>query len=458
MNIDQRGLPNVDVAIIGGGAAGTLVATHLLRVRESRLDVAIIDPSHELARGVAYSTERPEHLLNVIASRMSAFNDDPNHFVRYLSQQSYGTHSKCAELGASFVPRRVYGRYLLKTLQSQPRYASLRHFVDQAVDVDGEGVISLLSGERLRARKIVLALGNAPRGLPATAGDAGSRVANAWDYTAVGRIESEADVCILGSGLSMVDAVATLARGGHRGSIQVLSRHGLMPQPHAAPSSHDGSVGDLLALNLRGKLRDIRSRVEDGRRAGQPWQWTFDRLRSHGQSLWTSLGMREQRLFLRHLARYWDIHRHRIAPQVAAMLDELRATGQLKISAGRLLSAHERPDGGIIMQWQSRRTSETLSQRADWIINATGVETNIKSLPDPLLLALLRQGRIVSGPHHIGIASQGVGQVLNSNSQPDPAMLVVGAMRIGDLWESIAIPELRLQARQVAEFIRSTHG
>ena len=36
---------------------------------------------------------------------------------------------------------------------------------------------------------------------------------------------------------------------------------------------------------------------------------------------------------------------------------------------------------------------------------------------------------------------------------PDPRLLVLGALRIGDLWESIAIPELRVQARQVAEHI-----
>jgi len=44
----------------------------------------------------------------------------------------------------------------------------------------------------------------------------------------------------------------------------------------------------------------------------------MDGLRPHWDMLWRRLPEHEQRRFLQHVARYWEVHRHRMAPQVAA--------------------------------------------------------------------------------------------------------------------------------------------
>ena len=443
-----------DVAIVGGGAAGALVAIRLLMRDRPPPRIAVIEPDAQLARGAAYSTGRPEHLLNVIASRMSAITEDPGHFVRFLAADGQVPGEA---LDASFARRRDYGRYLRHTLDSLPGRDALEHVRERAVDVErgDEGfVVHLASGARLHAGHVVLAIGNAPRSLPAFLRHPGARIAEAWDYDAVAGIDTDAGVCILGSGLSMVDAALSLAQAGHRGRIHVLSRHGLVPLPHAdAGSQHGDGADDLLPLGMRERWRRVRQRVEAAVASGEPWQWSFDRLRHHGEAMWRSLGEGERRRFLRHAVRYWDIHRHRIAPQAAATLAGLQAAGQLVVIPGRLRSIAADPAGGSRLHYRPRHAAHDRTLHADWIVNATGVETSIELRPGELLQALRARGLVLPGPLGLGVASEGIGHVLDGRGRPDPRLFVLGALRIGDLWESIAIPELRAQAQRIADAI-----
>jgi len=435
--------------IVGGGAAGTLVAIRLLMDEHCAEPVAIIEPDAQLARGAAYATGRGEHLLNVVAARMSAIAGQPDHFVRFLAQDAAAGEDGLRD---RFAPRRDYGRYLrhtLDTLRDAPT-----HLREHAIDIErvAEGFrVHLANGGSAFARRVVLAIGNAPRPLPGYLQHPGMRLAEAWDYDAIQGIDPDASVCILGSGLSMVDAALSLAARGHRGPIHVLSRHGLMPLPHARTGPQHGTgVDDLLPLGIRERWRVLRGRVNTAVAAGEPWQWSFDRLRHHGQALWQSLDDSQRRRFLRHAVRYWDIHRHRIAPEVAATLDALRASGQLKVTAARLQAITADPARGSHVHFRPRHGQREHMLRADWIVNATGVETNIDLRPGTLLQALRERGLILPGPQGLGVASSGIGHVFDRSGRPDPALYVLGALRIGDLWESIAIPELREQAAEIA--------
>ncbi|RYD73295.1 MAG: FAD/NAD(P)-binding protein, partial [Verrucomicrobiaceae bacterium] len=72
----------VDVAIIGAGFSGTLLAIHLLEAEAGPpLTVALIERRGEFGKGVAYGTSCWRHLLNVPAAKMSAFPDQPDHFL-----------------------------------------------------------------------------------------------------------------------------------------------------------------------------------------------------------------------------------------------------------------------------------------------------------------------------------------------------------------------------------------
>ena len=99
------------IIIVGGGASGVLLACHLLRDDDEAIRVTLIEKRPTIGRGMAYSTAQPGHLLNVRATNMSAFADDPLHFCRWLAENDEDAHGE--QPGPlTFAQRRVYGRYI----------------------------------------------------------------------------------------------------------------------------------------------------------------------------------------------------------------------------------------------------------------------------------------------------------------------------------------------------------
>lgn len=444
-----------DLAIIGGGAAGTLTAIGVLREAQRPLRVLILEPDLPLARGVAYATTYPEHLLNVPVAKMSGFAAQPEDFLDYLQDvQAFPALDRDA-LAHRFVPRQHYADYLRLRLQ-QAAAASIAQLQVRAEHVralqaDAEGfTLALDSGAQLRARAVALAPGNALRPLPARGAGvlpAGKRV-EAWDYPAVRAISPAADVAIVGSGLSMVDTVMSLLASGHHGAIHVLSRHALLPLPHAAGPAADYDPQPLLAMNLRQRMRALRRHAAEASVRGIPWQSVMERIRPLGQALWQSLSFDDQRRFLRHVVRYWDVHRHRVAAPVHAQLLTLAEQGRLQVHRGRLQAVVS--EGACVQLLAHDIRRRPLQLDVHCVVNATGVEMRAQAMRNTLLQQLLGSGVARPGPHGIGIDSAPDGSLIDAHGTIETRLQVLGSLRIGRLWESLAIPELRGQAAHAA--------
>lgn len=440
-----------DIAIIGGGAGGVLTAIQLLRAATAPLRIALYEPQPTLARGVAYATPYPEHLLNVPAQRMSGFSDQPDDFLDFLSADP----QERAALAPTFVERHRYGEYLRDRLE-RARAASpatLVHIVQPVMAMDRNEAgwrLRLADGAQADCDAVVLAVGNRPRPLPArgAGGLSADASLSAWDFDAVRAVPGDARLCIVGSGLSMVDAVLSFVATEHRGTIHVLSRHGWLPQPHAPHAVADFDPARLLPLDLRARLRFVRERVREAAAAGLPWQAVMERLRPHGQALWRSLSESDQRRFLRHVVRLWDVHRHRVAISVHEQLQALIDRGQLRMHRGRLDTVMQ--VGRCVQVGANVRGRPGLALEVDRVVNATGVEMRVPTMRNPLLTELLGEGHARTGPHGIGIDAGDDGRVLDADGRVQPDLWVLGSLRIGSLWESTAIPELRGQAEAVA--------
>ena len=443
-----------DLAIVGGGAAGVLVAIQLLRQARAALRIVLLEPAAVLAQGVAYATDRDEHWLNVPAGGMSAFAEQPGDFVAFLRGLPEFADMADPVLAQGYVARRHYAHYLRERLRQAQResVAQLEVIHDRvlALDKGASGLRLSLSGGVVQAGGMALAVGNALRPLPARGATSlpAHQSIEAWDSSALANIAADSAVCIVGSGLSMVDAVVTLGARAHHGPLHVISRHGLMPLPHALGDSVELDVPALLAAPLRTRLRMLRTQVRAVTARGLPWQALMEALRPHGQVLWRSLAQADQRRFLRHLVRYWDVHRHRIAPQIHARLAALRASGQLRIHRARLDTVF--PVGACVQLSARTATGRVLQLDAHQVINATGVEMRVQAMRNPLLQQLLGMGYAVVGPHGIGVDTDDAGCLLDADGRADPHIHVVGSLRIGRLWESLAIPELREQAQAAA--------
>jgi fatty acid desaturase len=71
------------------------------------------------------------------------------------------------------------------------------------------------------------------------------------------------------------------------------------------------------------------------KRSWIPYDISPDGLRPHLPALWNRLPPEEKSRFLRHVRPYWDVHRHRMAPEIARRIADLQQSGHLSILAGR---------------------------------------------------------------------------------------------------------------------------
>ena len=437
-----------EIAIIGGGVSGSLVAIQLMRSAAAPLNIHLIERSGIYGRGVAYGTNEYSALLNVPAAKMSAFPDDPKHFLRWLHAVDFRDVQGEAAAENSFVPRCVYGDYICDVLETTGQTACscvrlIRHD-DTAIDIDGNTVY-LESGNVINADKVVLAFGNfPPRELPIRMTDDYPHnrcIPNPWSGQGLAAISSDDTVLIVGTGLTMVDTVLSLQAQGHQGHILAVSKHGLLPQPHHFSSSTAVPFTlDNLPNTARQLVRLIRQHI-----AANPsnWRVTLDALRGITPALWQRLPVDEKRRLLRHVHPYWEVHRHRMPPHAAALIDALIESRQLIIRKGRVtgIEAHQK---GFCADVQS--ANDTWSVEAHHVINCTGPNTRYATLADPLLDNLLQRGVVRQDCLQLGLDADGNGALRDVTGQVSTMLYTIGPTLKGALWEATAVPEIRQQA------------
>jgi len=424
------------VVILGGGASGTLTAVALAALPDVG-PLTLVDRGGAFARGIAYSTQEPGHLLNVPAGRMSAIPDQPSHLLEWLAARGATPDPE------AFLQRRLYGAYLGELLGATGSRG--KRVGDRAVALSSDGAglrVDLAGGSALRARAAVLALGNFPPELPPGWSALPPRLA--WRTPWASPEDwppPEAEVLLLGSGLTAVDVVLSLGARGHRGRIHLLSRRGLLPATHPPRMLAAVPVGPR-PQRLRALLRMFREAAER-----EDFRAVLDTLRPELAALWRGLTHPEQRRFLRHLRPWFDVVRHRIPPEVGACIAALEAEGRLVRHTGRVVSIAEQ-DGRVALRYRPRGARTLAVLAVDVAVPTTGPVMDVRALDDPLVQSLLASGQARPGPHGLGFATADDGAVLGPLRD---RLWTLGGLRRGELWESTAIPEIRVQAREVAE-------
>ncbi len=451
------------IVIIGAGFCGTLTASHVLRA-DHMCKVVLIERSGRFGPGLAYSTPSPVHYLNVPAGNMSAFDDDPSHFLRWAQERD--PHAATG----SFLPRGIYGQYLKSILATERSKAGsheaggrLREVHSEVVSIEAatetdSASVTLSSGERIAADRVIIATGNSMPTSPPGASDEllthPGYIGNPWNAGALDRVLPDQPVLIIGTGLTMMDVVMSLAAGDHEGRILAISRHGLLPRPHRSPSrppSHRDAPSSLRAWDgsARELLRSLRTAVQHSAVRGTDWRDVVSSIRGITPELWKRMDGTERARFLSRLRSYWDIVRHRAAPETAAAVSDLIASRRLSIRAGRVVSIA--PNGRLIdAQFRPRGSNVPQVFKAGCVINCLGPNADVGRCNDVLISQLVRSGLIVPDAHGLGAETTEDGYAIGSNGEPNPKVLVVGPMRRAQTWENTAVPELRRQAAKVA--------
>ena len=463
----RAALPGAKViAIIGGGFTGLMSLANLLRFGNETdlpLHIVLIDRQPAIGEGIAYRTTDGRHLLNVSVGQMSAWPDRPEDF------QDYARSKDPAVRPNDFLPRRVFGQYVRKTMLELAEVAGehisaavLRDEVTRmAPPLASSGwSIETSGGRSVHADLAILAVGHRPPHDPLANGWSGPRtrfVTDPWASLTLSQIGPDEPVLLIGSGLTAVDVILTLNRPDRSAPILAISRRGLMPRAHLRQQEKaadlSGLVDDWLdpatVLTIRQLLSSVRRRIAAGKELGIEWQRIIDALRPVTSLLWDRIDGKERSRFLRHLRPFWEIHRHRMAPPVADTIDRLCREKTLKIDAGALVAAIADSEG-VNVTFSHRGTSTRRKVRVSWVVNCTGPGAHNRHSTHHFLRPLLEAGALCNDQLSLGLLTDACGRAIDANGNAQTDLLVAGTLRKATLWESTAVPELRQQAQSVA--------
>ncbi|WP_075289304.1 FAD/NAD(P)-binding protein [Pararhizobium arenae] len=442
-----------DVAVVGSGFSAIAETANLLRLLPASSSIAVVGDDPGFGRGTAYRTELHIHRLNVPAQRMSIFADRPDDFADWLRTRGKGVPPD------GFASRDDFGRYLRDRLAAllRERDRPVLHFIKaKAVACEqcsaAKNAFRLDNGSLLEATNVVLCLGigNADVSVDVTHIEGPMReriVTNPWRLGWLSHVKPSQTVCILGSGLTMVDQVLALRAHGHRGPIRVLSRRGLLSHAHADSKVEPIAPTLPASRDMSALLASLRQQV----RAGADWRGVMDGLRPLTQRLWQELSPAQKSRFLRHALPWWNIHRHRLAPLVASRLDALGKSGALRVYKGYIKDI-EAAKCKLVASFRPRGESGLAQLEADWVVNCTGMErAGIRH--SPLLRQMLQDGSIRADELGLGICVDQSAQIVDRNGVVQPGLFALGALTAGQFWEITAVPDIRVQARSVAEQI-----
>jgi uncharacterized NAD(P)/FAD-binding protein YdhS len=446
------------IAIVGAGFSGTTVAVHLLRAAPASIGrVYLVERAESGIGGVAYQTPSASHTLNVPVGRMSAFEDDPDDFLRYVRRR------EPALTGGSFVARRLYGEYLRDTLEEARRASGVPLIrvageVVSVAETDEAVSLTLADGRTLVVDEAVLAIGNYPPADPPVADrEVVTSIRYAGDPWAPDALELDRheDVLLIGTGLTMCDVALALRDADHEGRIFAISRRGLLPQPHrlsAKPPPHldRPATIDEWPETALGMLRALRREVREKAGENVDWREVVTSIREDTPALWQRLPAPERERFLRHARPYWETHRHRSSPEAAHAVEEMVEGGRLEVIAGRLESLAS-GDGTVVATIRRRRSATAETLLVGKVINCTGPDTDLTRVRDPLVASLRENGLIRPDDLGLGLDTDDDGRIVAAEGRTSRRLTLVGPLRTGLLWEHTAVPELRVEAKRVAD-------
>lgn len=455
------------VVVVGGGFSGSMTAAQILRQAEAAgtpVRVVLVERQGVVGDGLAYGTRDTAHLLNVPAGRMSAWPDRPDDFVQWATRR----HGPVA--ASDFLPRPWYGEYVRESL-----LATARDPVDATpgttLDIEfdevrrlarrpgGGWMVHFASGPSTPADAVVLAIGHRAPPDPIGRLWSGPRtrfVLDPWRAFAGNTAAPDEPVVILGSGLTAVDTVLSLSRQPRRAPIWLVSRRGLVPQTHAsspvAPVDLRPMLEALLAapggLHLDALLRAMRAKLREVRAEGGDWRGVVDGVRPHTATIWGALSLADRRRFLGSVRPYWEVHRHRMAPGVAERFGALVQEGRVRIVAGSVAAA-QADDDGVRLYVRERGADRLVELRAGVVINCTGPAASNSAESNPAIGSLLVHGWVRPDVLSLGLETTRDGEVVDAHGVVAADLFVVGTLRKFAVWESTAVPELRVQAAEV---------
>jgi len=455
----------IEIAIIGAGFSGLMTTYHLIKEATGPLTIHLINEKETFGRGAAYSTPTLKHLLNVPGAKMSAIHDDPNHFLNWVHlQPAYKSVNKDI-LGKTFLPRKLYGNYIVSILdeaiKSKREDTTVNIIHDRATNIEQEHdryYVQFSSSAPLAADYVVLATGNeAPSNppIPNTAFyKSKAYVKDPWLTDVTKLVKPDQNILIIGNGLTMVDVIISIMETGYKGKIHTLSPTGFTVIPHRHNHiEYKDFVNEIQEPYRLDELFTIgHKHFRMLHKVGLSVEPIVDSLRPITQKIWQSWTQQERETFVRDVKSLWNKIRHRLAPHLYDYVQRLRIRGNLKVHKARLLDITEDANGAIV-HYLSKHTLTEKTLPVGLVVNCNGPHTDITRSEDTLLKALVAKGMIQPDSLHIGMDVTDQWTVKDKSGKENPTLYTIGGNLRGLLWETTAVPELKSQTAILAKRI-----
>jgi uncharacterized NAD(P)/FAD-binding protein YdhS len=184
-------------------------------------------------------------------------------------------------------------------------------------------------------------------------------------------------------------------------------------------------------------------------RRGGDWRSVIDGLRPHTQAIWRAMPSESRKRFLEHARPWWDIHRHRMAPEVEAKIRALPESGQLQVVSGHLVEVSLKRNGASV-RIRPRGSDATSQFDVSRIISCRGMTSDPRKSANPIVAQLLAEGYARVDPLGIGLDVNDDCALFDASGRASNRVFAAGPMSQGAFWEVIAVPDIRLQAASLA--------
>ncbi len=453
------------IGIIGVGFSGTMLAVHLIHKSKEAFKICLIDKSDSLNLGVAYKPNSKSQILNVIASKMSAFPDKPDHFLDWTMRGNEFKEKDKNLIANSFLSRQLYGEYLKEVWAEAAEIAKHKNISVELIDghvVDLEInhqtiTLTLDSEKKIAVGKCVIASGNHEPGNLKIKNpsfySSKKYFRNPWLPEVISLPDSGEPILIIGSGLTMVDTVLGLTEQGFKGEIYSISPNGLDILPHRHIGQKYSGLTDELpeTISLYDMVKLVHKHIKLVSEYGFSAEPVIDSIRPCTARIWRNFSKSEKALFVSRLKHLWNVGRHRIPLHIFSKIQQLKEDGKLHCISGKIINFIE-TEKCCKVEYLDNRDDCIKTIEASRIINCTGPETDLMNVENSFLKNCLLNGIVSQDKLKLGIRTNiETFEVKNSKNETQNNLFTIGSNLRGEFWESIAVNELRSQAERLAE-------